>query len=114
MKRGDVVLVDFRFSDGMGSKLRPALVIQADALNRSRDDTILAAISRTQRFAHTEVLVDVTTTDGQQSGLRHTSVIDCANLGTFDQQLIHHTLGALPLSLIQQVDACLKTALGTP
>jgi mRNA-degrading endonuclease toxin of MazEF toxin-antitoxin module len=33
MKRGDVVLVDWVFSDRTGSKLRPAAVIQSDALN---------------------------------------------------------------------------------
>ena len=112
MKRGDIILIDFPYSDRKGSKLRPALVVQSDLLNRSRHDTVLAAISRTQRFAATEVLIDVSSSDGQQSGLRHTSVVDCANLGTFDQSLVHHTLGSLPNRLIQQVDDCLKEVLG--
>ena len=29
MKRGDVVLMDYPFSDGTGSKVRPALVVLA-------------------------------------------------------------------------------------
>jgi mRNA-degrading endonuclease toxin of MazEF toxin-antitoxin module len=33
MNRGDVVLVDWPFSDLSGSKLRPAIVVQADFLN---------------------------------------------------------------------------------
>jgi mRNA-degrading endonuclease toxin of MazEF toxin-antitoxin module len=33
MNRGDVVLVDWPFSDLSGSKLRPAIVVQADHLN---------------------------------------------------------------------------------
>ena len=114
MNRGDVVLVEFPYSDRTGSKLRPAIVVQQDALNQRRDDTILAAISRTRRFAATEVLIDVSTPDGQQSGLHHSSVIDCALLATFDQSLVHHTLGRLTDALMQQVDRALKTSLGLP
>jgi mRNA interferase MazF len=114
MNRGDVVLIDFPYSDRTGSKLRPALVIQTDALNRSRDDTVLAAISRTRRFAPTEVLIDITTTEGGLSGLRHTSVVDCALLGTFDKGLVHHTLGSLADSLMDEVESKLKLVLGIP
>lgn len=39
MKRGEIVLFDFPFTDRTGSKLRPALVVQADLLNESIDDT---------------------------------------------------------------------------
>jgi len=39
MNRGDVVLVDWPFSDLSGSKLRPAIVVQADFLNGLLDDT---------------------------------------------------------------------------
>ena len=42
MKRGDVIIVDFPFSDAAGSKVRPALIVQADELNQRLDDTILA------------------------------------------------------------------------
>jgi len=45
VRRGEVVLVDFPYSDHTGSKVRPALVVQADALNRRLDDTILALIT---------------------------------------------------------------------
>ena len=44
MKRGDVVIIDFPYSDRTGSKVRPSLVVQADALNTIRCDVILAII----------------------------------------------------------------------
>ncbi|HVA49176.1 MAG TPA: type II toxin-antitoxin system PemK/MazF family toxin [Pirellulales bacterium] len=50
MKRGDVVIVDFPYSDQTGSKLRPAPVVQADALNQKLDDTILALITSSSPF----------------------------------------------------------------
>jgi mRNA-degrading endonuclease toxin of MazEF toxin-antitoxin module len=82
------------FSDRTGSKLRPALIVQADFLNQAIDDTILALITRTQRGGPTEYLVDLSTTEGKQSGLRHTSAVDCKNLLTADKRFIHATLGS--------------------
>ena len=51
MKRGDVVLVDFVYSSGKTSKLRPALVIQSDHNNLLLTKTIVAQItSRLRRL----------------------------------------------------------------
>ena len=33
VQRGDVVIVDFAFPDGSGTKSRPAVVVQADSEN---------------------------------------------------------------------------------
>lgn len=112
MKRGDVVLFDFPYSDRTGSKLRPAVVVQADALNRSIHDTILALVTRTRRGGATEVLIDVTTPDGRQAGLFHTSVLDCKNLLTADQRLIYTKIGSFSAALMRQMDDGLKAALG--
>lgn len=73
MTRGDVVIVDFPFSDQTGSKLRPALVVQADALNQRLADTILALITssrRGMRGTSSQFFIDITTPDGKQTGLR--------------------------------------------
>ena len=99
VRRGDIVLVDFPFSDRTGSKVRPALVVQADEWNQRMDDTILALItsSRNRRVdAATQLVIDITTLDGQQTGLRLHSVIQCENLLTYDQALILGVLGRLP------------------
>ena len=49
VRRGDIVLVDFPYSDHTGSKVRPALVGQADVWNQRLDDTILALITSSRR-----------------------------------------------------------------
>lgn len=78
VQRGDVVLVDYPFSDRTGSKVRPALVVQNDNYNRHIDDTILAAISRsTHRASATQLFVDISTTEGAATGLRQNSMIQC-------------------------------------
>ncbi|WP_425617813.1 type II toxin-antitoxin system PemK/MazF family toxin [Anatilimnocola sp. NA78] len=110
--RGDIVLIDFPFSDRSGSKVRPALVVQCDQLNSRIDDTILVAISRsTHRASTTQLFIDLATPDGGVTGLRQNSMIQCENLLTFDRQFIISVIGKLPNSLQREVDECLRAAL---
>jgi mRNA-degrading endonuclease toxin of MazEF toxin-antitoxin module len=112
-QRGDVVIIDWPFVGGIGGKARPALVIQNDRDNARLTNTIVAMItSRTHRSAEpTQMLIDVSTPDGQRTGLHHTSVVNCANLFTVEQGKILHTIGKLTAALMLQVDAALKSAL---
>ena len=58
MKRGEVGDVDWPFSDRTGSKVRPAVVVQADFLNGLIDDTLLVQITSSQfGIPGTEVLL---------------------------------------------------------
>ena len=117
VRRGDIVLVDFPYSDHPGSKVRPALVVQADVWNQHLDDTILALITSSRRRrmgATTQFVIDITTAEGQQTGLRLNSVVQCENLITYDRTLILRVLGRLTTSALQQIDACLKASLGIP
>ena len=112
MNRGDVVVVDWPFSDRTGSKMRPAVVVQADFLNALIDDTVLIAITRRSRSATTEVVLDPAVETA--SGLSHPSIASCNNFLTTDQVLIPHTLGKLTNAAMRRIDHCLKAALGIP
>jgi mRNA interferase MazF len=115
VSRGDVVLVDYPFSDRTGSKVRPALVVQTDRLNSRITDTILAATSRsTHRASATQLFIDISTPEGGRAGLRQNSMIQCENLLTYDQRLILAKVGALSAPLLRQIDDCLKAALDLP
>jgi mRNA interferase MazF len=112
VSRGDVVLVDYPFSDRTGSKVRPALVVQSDTLNHRITDTILAAISRSaHRASATQLLIDISSADGARTGLRQNSMIQCENLLTYDQRLVIARLGELSPTLMQSVANCLKVTL---
>ena len=62
-RQGDIVLVPFPFTDGVQTKVRPAIVISADRVNHSQD-IILAQISSVSRndefsfFIHMDMLDD--------------------------------------------------------
>jgi mRNA interferase MazF len=113
--RGDVVIVDFPFTDQQASKRRPALVVQADVYNRAMAKTVIAMVTgnlyRRNDLAH--LFVDPSTPEGSASGLRAPSLVSCINLFTIDQTDIRRTLGHLS-ELIQRLDDCLKAAFQLP
>jgi len=75
----------------------------------------LITSSRHRRVgAATQLSIDITTAEGQQTGLRLNSVIQCENQLTYDQALILRVLGRLSATAMEQVDTCLKAALGIP
>ena len=114
-RRGDVVIVRFPFADGVGSKSRPALVVQCDRNNARLDNTILVQITSRTRFARTEptqLLIELISPVGRQSGLLNDSAVACENLLTVRQDIITRKIGELPEDVMRQIDACLKASLG--
>jgi mRNA interferase MazF len=116
IKRGDVVIIDWPFSSGAGSKPRPAVVVQNDRDNGRLTNTIVVMVtSRIHRAGEpTQVLIDVSTPEGQQTGLHRTSVVNCANLFTVEQAKVLQTIRSLTAALRQQVESALKAALELP
>lgn len=115
MKRGDVVVVDFPYSDQTGTKRRPALVVQSDVFNQKLDDTILALITSSKSRmvgSESQLVIDISTSDGQRTGLRMSSVVQCENLVTRDQRLVGQKLGELSPGMMLAIDDCLRAALG--
>jgi mRNA interferase MazF len=115
VRRGDVVLVDYLFSDRTGSKIRPCLVVQNDANNQRLDDTIVVAISSKVARANTaptQVLIEISTKEGAQSGLLFDSAIQCENLATIDTQFVIRKIGSIPLDTMRHIDDGLKMSLG--
>jgi mRNA-degrading endonuclease toxin of MazEF toxin-antitoxin module len=113
MNRGDVVEVDWQYSDMTGGKVRPAVVVQADFLNGLIDDTILVQITSTRHgIPGTEVVLDPTIET--RSGLSRVCVASCINITTFDQLLVLRTIGTLSDQTMRQIEDCLKTVLGIP
>jgi mRNA interferase MazF len=116
VRRGDVVLVDFPFATGGGTKVRPSLVIQCDRNNARLQDTIVAIItSNTSRAAEpTQYLIDTSHPDWQQSGLKLPSVVKCENIYTFNNGRILRVIGQLSSLTMQQINNCLKASLEIP
>jgi mRNA interferase MazF len=114
LNRGDIVLLDYPYGTGTGSKVRPALIVQSDIRNRILDHTIVALVSSsTGHAAHdpTQLLIEIATAEGTHSGLRRDSVVKCGNLFTIHESLLRRRIGTLSVAVMQRIDTCLKAAL---
>jgi mRNA interferase MazF len=83
----------------------------------SLTDTIVALITRTTHRAQvepTQLLIDINTADGKQSGLLQTSAVKCEHLETVLQADVYRSVGSLPSSLMVRINDCLKAALDLP
>jgi mRNA-degrading endonuclease toxin of MazEF toxin-antitoxin module len=111
MKRGDIVLVHVPFVGSAGGKIRPAVVVQNDALNAVIQETVIAEI--TSNLSNTakphQVMIDISTPDGAATG---GSAVRCERLHTIPQSDVRRTIGSLSLRISSEVDAAMKSALG--
>ena len=76
VQRGDIVLVDFPYSNHTGSKMRPALVVQSDVWNQRLNTTMLAGITSNLHRrvgAPTQYFIDLETTTPKHLSLIHIS-----------------------------------------
>jgi mRNA interferase MazF len=113
MSRGEVVEVDWPYSDLTGSKKRPAVVVQADFLNGLIDDTLLVQITSTRHgIPSTEVLLDPAVE--MASGLRKVCVASCLNVLTMDQARLLRTIGYLSDAAVRKISDGLKIVLALP
>jgi mRNA-degrading endonuclease toxin of MazEF toxin-antitoxin module len=113
MNRGDVVALDWPFTDLTGSKPRPAVVVQADFLNGLIDDTIYVKIQgHAYGIPGTEVEIDPAVET--LSGLSKICYASCKDILTREQLLILRTVGILSKALMQQIEDCLKKVLEIP
>jgi mRNA interferase MazF len=110
MKRGDVVEVDWPFTDLTGTKPRPAVVVQADFLNGLIDDTIYVKIQG-NAFAIPGTEVEIDPAVETLSGLRKVCYASCKDILTREQSLILRTVGVLSDAVMRQIEDCLKKVL---
>jgi mRNA-degrading endonuclease toxin of MazEF toxin-antitoxin module len=113
MKRGEVVEVDWPYSDLSGTMVRPAVVVRADFLNGLVDDTVLVKVTgRQYGIPGTEVELDPATEPG--SGLSKVCYASCYNLLTRDKAVIGPIIGYLSDAAMQRIGDCLKKVLEIP
>jgi mRNA interferase MazF len=88
---------------------RPLLVVQADAFNRSRIQTVIAVVLTTNirlLDAPGNVLVPA-----RVSGLRKNSVANVSQVIRVDRDDLHETTGRLDAATLRRVDAGLRLVL---
>ena len=106
--RGEVVLVNFVFSEGAGARRRPAVILSGEAYHAGRQEAIVAAItSNTERILVGDHLI----ADWRQAGLLFPSVATGVII-TIKQGMITRALGRLSFVDIDAIDDPLRLSLG--
>jgi len=106
---GDIVLVTFPFTDQVGSKRRPAVVVSSDGYHRQRADVILMAV--TSRTPRTGGFGEVTIRDWQGAGLLKPSAVKPV-IFTAEKRIVVRQLGRLKPEDQQAVRAAIHTIIG--
>ena len=107
--RGDVILVNFVFSDETGTRRRPAVIVSSDAYHQGRQEVIVAAVtSRTDRILTGDHLIK----GWEGAGLLFPSVLT-GIIRTIKQGMIAGKLGIMLKADMGAVDGnlCLALAL---
>lgn len=110
MQRGEIWWATLREPTGSEPGFRrPVLVVQDDAFNRSRIQTVIVLVLTTNTElakAPGNVLLPKKATS-----LPHESVANVSQLITIDKSFLSERVGSLPLDLQEQVDAGLRMIL---
>ncbi len=109
LKKGDIILVPFPFTDLSTTKLRPAVVLWVDS---SGIDITVCFISsqNVSNISSEEFIIETTDPEFSQTGLKVTSKVRVSRIVTIERNLITRKLGKLETNLLQKLDNGLRNA----
>jgi|SRR5688572_33181533 len=103
MKKGDILLIPFPFTDLSGLKFRPALVLIA-----SPTDITVAFITTQLKWQEE---TDLELKPSAENGLKKPSLVRLSKLATIDFELVTGKLGRITTSEIEELNKKLKKLL---
>lgn len=106
MRKGDVLLITFPFTNLSGSKLRPAIVLAETEL----DVTVCFITTQLQWQEPTDIQLFPTS----NNGLLKQSLIRTSKIATLDKKLAKGLLGRLTHNEVEDLNKKLKTLLQLP
>ncbi len=107
-RRGDIVLTEYEYSDGTGSKRRPAYVISTDHYNENRRRVVLGMITSRIDVHFTG---DWILKDWEAAGLNYPSRATSV-LRTVSLSFVERKLGRLSQDDLRSLERELKQVLG--
>jgi len=112
IRRGDVVLVPFPFTDLTATKVRPAVVVSADPQGEDVTLAFISSVVARVQLGATDLVIEPENPDFARTGLNRASMLRMAKLLTLSRAMILRRLGTLSPDLQKKADGCLKRALG--
>lgn len=123
MKKGDIVLIRYPFSDAYTEKVaptavdkvRPAIVISNETYNKTSQDALFMAISSVVDGRRSiDYLISSSDTDFSKTGLKKASLVKTDKIFSLLQLSATNYLGEISLSMQKEIDARLRDLLDLP
>lgn len=102
-EQGEILVLELPFSNLVGSKLRPVLVVSNVNYNISSNDVIVAKITGSN--FNTPWEIKLTNRDLETGKLKKVSFIDSGFIFTIEKSIIKRSIGKLNNKLIKSVSA---------
>lgn len=113
IKRGDVVLVKFPFTNLSSTKRRPAVVVSSNRFNEKLSDVIFVPMTTTAHRGHDngEVLILKDSESGKLAGIKMDSIIKCFGITSITKDFVYKVIGSLLPQDLKKVSNVLKIVL---
>jgi mRNA interferase MazF len=94
-KCGQLLLVEFQFTNNVGSKIRPVLVVSEDRFNRGQDVVVVPISSRCDPNDQFSIIISDTDPDFPATRLKMSSAIKWSKPFTISGTLVQRKLGVV-------------------
>ena len=111
LKKGDIVLLPYPFTDLSGQKPRPALVISSDNFNDNNQDAVFIFITKTIYNSPFDLRIETNDHRFRLTGLKSASTFRTSKIITLHKGLAKVKLGHADASLLSDVEIRLKSLL---
>lgn len=114
IKRGTVVLINFPFSDGHSSKVRPAVIVTPDFLMPMTNDVLCIFISSSLsiKLLPSDYVIEMTNSSFKETGLQLRSTLRGHKIALIEKTYVNRVIGKLDNILIDEMNKHIKIALG--
>lgn len=111
LKRGDIVLLPYPFTDLSDKKARPALVISSDNFNNNNQDAIFIFITKTEYKTPFDLRIETDDPRFPATGLKLSSTFRTSKIATLHKSLAKNKLGHADINLLSDIELRLKSLL---
>jgi mRNA interferase MazF len=108
LRKGDIVLITFPWTDLTSSKVRPALVISDNSFNKQNQDAIFVLITSKKYIGRFDLYVDTKDESFRGTGLKISSTFRMSKIMTLEQGLAKRRLGHASEKLLGKIQNSLK------
>ncbi len=114
MKRGDIVLISYPFTDLSSQIVRPALVVSTEDFHRCGEEAIFLFITKKRYYTSYDFIVDSSDSDFNLTGLTLSSTFRVGKITTLERKLAKRYLGKASPKIMEEVSSRLIKLLKIP